>query len=195
MAMRRELGQKVKVWDGVVRSFHWLLLVSFVLAWWTSQSGMQQTHEWIGYFLALLVLVRLLWGRVGSTYARFSNFIYSPAVTLSYLRSMVAGHPKRYLGHNPAGGWMVVAIFTVLLITLVSGFVVEAVIEFDGPFVTLLHEVSDQRAYQFLDLHEFMLNVFWLLISLHLAGVILASVQHRENLVRAMVTGFKVNKQ
>ncbi len=189
--VEREHREAVKVWDGVVRSFHWLLLCSFALAWWTSQSGMQQSHEWIGYFLALLLATRLFWGVMGPRYARFGSFIYSPAVTLSYLKSILVGHPDRYLGHNPAGGWMVVAILCALLVTVVSGFIVEAVIEFEGPLVTVLQGLSDQDAYLFLDLHELMLNIFWVLISLHVVGVVLASVQHRENLVRAMVTGFK----
>ncbi len=186
---------RVKVWDGVVRSFHWLLLLSFVLAWWTSQSGMQQTHEWVGYFLSLLLFVRLLWGVIGSNYARFSSFIFSPAVTLGYVKAIFSGHPGRYLGHNPAGGWMVLAILVALSITIVSGFVVEAVIEFEGPLLGVLPALSDHSAYLLLDLHEFMLNVFWVLISFHVAGVVLASVQHRENLVRAMVTGFKAGRK
>jgi cytochrome b len=183
--------QSVKVWDGFVRFFHWSLLATFVLAYVSVNTGMQETHAIIGYGLAALLIARIIWGIIGSTYARFSNFIFTPKTVISYLKSIVKGHPARYIGHNPAGGAMVIAIVTVLCVTIVTGFVDLAVIEFEGPLVGLLSGMSDETAYAFRAVHNMMVNILLGLIALHILGVLLASIQHRESLVRAMLTGKK----
>ena len=183
---------EIKVWDLFIRFFHWTLVLSFVSAYLTSQSGMQNTHVYIGYLVGVLIAARLIWGKTGSSYARFSNFLYRPGVVFEYLDSIRKGHPVRYLGHNPAGGMMVLVLLLFLTFTTLSGLVVEAVIEFDGPLLGMFSGVSDEAAYAVRELHEWLVNGLLVLISLHILGVVLASRQHKENLVRAMITGRKL---
>jgi cytochrome b len=183
--------QQVKVWDGFVRFFHWSLVLSFIAAYLTFQLGMQETHAILGYFITGLIVFRVTWGFIGSKYARFSDFIYSPKTVISYVKSIRSGHPAHYLGHNPAGGAMVLALLLALVIITVSGLVILGIIEFDGPLVGILHNISDETAYTFREIHEVGINVMLVLIGLHIVGVILASVQHKKNLVKAMLTGYK----
>ncbi|MCF6218660.1 MAG: cytochrome b/b6 domain-containing protein [Gammaproteobacteria bacterium] len=186
---------QIKVWDGLVRGFHWLVLLSFVAAYLTSQFGMQQTHILIGYLIALLLVVRIAWGFVGSQHARFADFIATPTEVWRYLKASFRNDPPHYLGHNPAGGWMVLVLMGALLLMAISGVILVAVIEFEGPLLSLLSGMSDQWAYRFSALHEWVLDLLWLLIVGHLLGVVVASIQHKENLPHAMVTGYKtINK-
>src|SRR2546423_5391747 len=99
--------QMVRVWDLVVRSFHWALMLSFVTAWFTSHSS-EDIHHWAGYAAAALVAIRLLWGVVGTPYARFSQFVRDPVTVLRYLSSILTGREARHIGHNPARGAMVI---------------------------------------------------------------------------------------
>ncbi len=187
--------KQIKVWDRVVRYFHWLMLLSFVAAYITSQSGMQQTHILIGYFICLLLIVRIVWGFIGSKHARFSDFVASPLSVWAYLQASFRNNPPHYSGHNPAGGWMVLVLMAALLLMSVSGVILVSVIEFEGPLLNLLSGMGDQWAYRYEELHEVALEILWLLIAGHLVGVAVASVQHKENLVRAMVSGYKmINK-
>ncbi|MBI3771833.1 MAG: cytochrome b/b6 domain-containing protein [Gammaproteobacteria bacterium] len=184
-------GQQVKVWDGFVRFFHWSLVLSFIAAYLTFQFGMQETHAILGYFITGLIIFRIIWGFAGSQYARFSNFIYRPKTVIDYIKSIYSGQPAHYLGHNPAGGMMVLALLTALTIITVSGLVILGTIEFDGPLVGVLHNLGDETVYAFREIHEVCVNVMLALIAFHVVGVILASVQHKENLVKAMLTGYK----
>lgn len=165
----------VKVWDPLVRIFHWSLVLCFTVAW-ISADEWQDLHEWAGYTVAALVLLRIVWGLTGPRYARFSQFVRSPSEVVKYLRAMRSGRETRYIGHNPAGGMMVLALLLSLSLLTLSGWLGtdllwgEAWIE---------------------DVHEVMGNLLLGLIALHLAGVILASLRHRESLVKAMLTGRK----
>ena len=181
----------IKVWDRFVRLFHWSLALLFISAYLTSQTGMQNTHMIIGYVLTGLISARFLWGIIGTSHARFSSFIYSPKQIIDYIKSIFSGHPKRYLGHNPAGAAMVAALLVSLSIMITSGFVIEATIEFEGLLMNLLSGIDDQTAYLWHDVHEVTTNIILVLIVLHISGVVLASKQHNENLVRAMITGYK----
>jgi len=181
----------IRVWDPFVRFFHWSLVLSFALSYWSVKAGKIELHTLLGYFLAGLILARLLWGFYGSRHARFSDFIHSPAAVLHYLKTIAAGHPRRFLGHNPAGGLMVAALLAVLFFISLTGLIVLAVIDFDGPLLGLTHAVNDHQAYAVLEAHELAVNAILAMASLHLLGVMLASFQHKENLVRAMITGDK----
>lgn len=183
--------QRIYVWDRVVRLFHWSLVISFVVMYVTSQSGMQVLHSYIGYFVAAILLVRLLWGFTGSRYARFCSFLYPVREVRRYVTSVLRGTPLHYTGHNPAGALMVYAILLVMLGLIATGFITLATIEFEGPLVSLLNDISDDAAYFFQDLHHFLVDVMWIFISLHILGVITASIQHQENLVKAMISGWK----
>ncbi|KAF0191787.1 MAG: cytochrome B561 [Gammaproteobacteria bacterium] len=184
-------GHTEKVWDGFVRFFHWTLVVSFAASYWTSQSGMQNTHIVLGYLISVLVVARIVWGFTGTPYARFSNFVYSPGAVLGYLKAIATGHPQHYLGHNPAGGAMVVMLLVGLVVATVAGFIVLMVIEFEAPLPGLMIHMTDAQAYLWREVHETTIDVMLVMIAFHLLGVLLASIQHRENLVRAMITGIK----
>ncbi len=190
--MQSEKAQNtVKVWDVPVRLFHWTLVVGFAMAYLTAENQVKEVHVLIGYGLCLLLIARLLWGFVGSRYARFSSFVFSPAETLNYLRSMKQGRPKHYYGHNPAGALMVFALLGVLATIFASGLSSLAVIDFEGPLLVLVDYVDDETSYLLRDIHEFFPVVALVLIPLHLLGVVGGSLQHKENLVRAMITGRK----
>ena len=184
-------GIKIQVWDRFVRIFHWSLVISFTLSYWSAKAGKHELHAVLGYFVVGLVLARLFWGLYGSHYARFSNFIHTPAAVLNYLKAIASGHPRRYLGHNPAGGIMVMALLAILLFITFTGLTVLAVIDFDGPLLGMMKTMTDQEAYAAWSSHAYAVNTILAMVGLHLLGVILASIQHKENLVRAMITGLK----
>lgn len=163
------------VWDPFVRLFHWCT-VGLVAAAFASD-GIRPVHDTAGYLVLALVLARLAWGLIGSPHARFSDFIASPGCVLRYLRALAAGGARRYLGHNPAGGAMIVALLTLLLITAGSGWLSETDAFFGIPWVSHLH----RRA----------ADLLLVLAALHVLGVALSSLLHRENLLLAMITGQK----
>ncbi len=194
----------VRVWDPLIRFFHWGLVAAFAVAWITAEE-IQPVHEVAGYVVAGLVAFRLVWGLVGSRYARFTQFIKGPGATLSYIGDMVNGKERRYLGHNPAGAAMIVALLAALSGTALTGWLMEepermamlpampqivapAFADEDGE-----HEGYGEREGEspLGEVHEVFANLLLLLVALHVAGVVLASFRHRENLARAMVTGDK----
>lgn len=167
---------EVRVWDPFVRLFHWSLVLAYALAWFSGED-LAVLHERTGYFILALIGLRLVWGLLGTRYARFSDFLYRPARVLDYLRSLRAGRPEHFVGHNPAGGWMVVALLLGLLATGVSG---------------LMLDGSEEGLWK--EFHEALANLTLLLVVVHVSGVVAASLLHRENLVRAMVTGVKMRR-
>lgn len=166
----------VMVWDPLIRVFHWSLVAAFVVAWLTGDE-MQTLHEAAGYAVAGLLVFRFLWGLVGSRHARFADFVAPPAAVLGYLADAVRFRARRYLGHNPAGGAMVVVLLAMLATIVVTG-ILMTTDRFWGS------EPLEQ-------VHELAANVTLGLVGLHVAGVLLVSLEHGENLVRAMVTGRK----
>ncbi|VAV94548.1 Ni,Fe-hydrogenase I cytochrome b subunit [hydrothermal vent metagenome] len=166
----------VKVWDIAVRIFHWSLVISFVIAWITADEW-DKVHEIAGYVIGGLLILRVIWGFVGSKHARFSDFIYKPTTVLAYLRDSLTRKAKRYIGHNPAGGAMAIALLVTLTAAIVSG-IASTTNMFWG--VEWMEE-----------LHELTANATLVLVFLHIVGVIYASYEHKENLVKSMITGFK----
>jgi cytochrome b len=182
---------RVKVWDAFVRLFHWasaLLVASLVLS---AYVGLQEVHMTLGVDLLVLVAARLVWGIVGPAQARLAAFVTGPGVALRYLGEVLRGRARRYLGHNPAGGMMVVALLVDLAALAVTGLLLQATLEFDGPFVEWLLPAGDGFVAAVGSAHAVAAYALYLLVPLHLAGVAAASWQHRENLVWAMVTGYK----
>ena len=118
------LQKEIKVWDPLVRLFHWSLVATFTIAWLTGDEE-SRLHELAGYAVIGLVLIRIAWGFVGTRYARFSDFVYRPSVALSYARDLTLGKSKRYLGHNPLGGVMVLALLASLLAAGITGLALE----------------------------------------------------------------------
>lgn len=196
---------KVRVWDPLVRVFHWSLVAAFAVAW-LSAEELSTLHEVSGYIVAGLVAFRLVWGLVGSRYARFAQFLKGPGDTLAYLGDLTRGRERRYLGHNPAGAAMIVALLVTLAGTAFTGWLLE-----DEARLAMLPSMpaivapawadddGEEREYgeqgevegPLQEVHETLANLMLLLAALHVAGVVLASFRHHENLARAMVTGDK----
>ncbi len=182
----------VRVWDLPTRLFHWTLVLGFASAYLTAEFHRGDIHSLIGYALCLLLAARIYMGFFGSRYTRFNSFIFSPGETIAYMRSMFGKHPvKHYLGHNPAGALMVFSLLAMLTAIFATGLISLATIDFEGPLLALERNFSDETSYAIRELHEFLSNATLALVVLHLGGVVGGSIQHGENLVRAMVTGNK----
>lgn len=166
----------VKVWDPLVRLFHWSLAGFFAFSYLTGDEW-KSAHIISGYVIAGLIAFRVLWGLFGSHHARFSSFVYSPLTVLSFLFDTARMRAKRYIGHNPAGGAMVVA-----LLLMISGIVTSGYMMTTDTFwgVEWVEEA-----------HQTFVYATLALVALHICGVVLASLEHKENLVRAMITGWK----
>lgn len=167
---------KICVWDFPTRTFHWLLALSFVGAYITGDSErLRDIHLLLGYLMLGLIGFRLIWGIVGTRYARFSSFWFKPSTVVEYVRSMFRGKPQHFVGHNPAGS---VAIFLLLGFSLLAGVSGLALYnEIGGEWLEELHEVSA--------------NAMLVVVIVHIIGVFVSSFLHRENLARAMITGTK----
>jgi cytochrome b len=206
----------VKVWDPLVRLGHWTLVSAFFIAYFTEEELLTQ-HVWAGYTVAGVVLFRIFWGFIGSEHARFRDFVQSPGVTMRYLGDIAKNRAKRFVGHNPAGGAMVLALLASLAVVTFSGLEIYAIEENAGPLAGMVsngannparfdlvpsayasddddHDSGRESAEEFWEeVHEVSANVTLFLVLLHVAGVIVASISHGENLVKAMVTGRKVD--
>lgn len=189
--LNKSEGGAVRVWDLFIRIFHWTLVFSFATAFISGELGVAGIHVMVGYLLCALWVSRVYWGFKGSEYARFRSFFFSVAETREYVRGMLNGHPKHYFGHNPAGALMVFALLALLLLILVSGLLTLGTIDYEGPFLFIANSVSDEASYAFKGIHEFLPIVGLALVVLHILGVAAGSYQHKENLVRAMLTGKK----
>lgn len=168
--------QKILVWDWPVRLGHWLMVGGFILAWLTSESEtFRLLHALAGGVVVAVALFRLLWGCIGTRYARFGDFVHGPRAVVDYLGGLLKIRPEMHVGHNPAGGWAIVALLGLGLLTGISGWA--SYNDFAGDWLGELHE----------GLAATLLSV----VVVHLAGVVSGSLIHRENLVRAMLTGRK----
>lgn len=170
------MSATVKVWDPFVRVFHWCLVASFAIAWLSSEDG-RNLHQWAGYAAASLIALRLVWGIAGTRYARFRQFVRSPRSVAGYLLDILKGREARYLGHNPAGGLMIMALIAVMMALCLSGWLYTTDAFWGVEWVE--------------ETHEALANILLALVGLHVAGVVIASLRHRENLMRAMITGRK----
>ena len=188
-----DVATTVKVWDRFLRFFHWTLALCFATSFISGEVHASTIHELVGYVLCLLLAARVYWGFKGSEYARFRAFMFPISETLAYVRAMLKGNPGHYLGHNPAGALMVFTLLGVLAVIFVSGFLTLGTIDFGGPLAFLGNLVSDEASYAFRHLHGFLTHAALILVALHLLGVLVGSIQHKENLVRAMLTGKKAS--
>jgi cytochrome b len=212
----------VKVWDILIRLFHWFLVIFFTIAYFTAEEE-NPWHIYAGYTVLGLVIFRMVWGLIGTQYARFSNFIYSPSHVVQYVKSLFAKNPKHYIGHNPAGGWMIVALLLSLATVTVSGLKLYAEEEGLRPLakgavkVTLINNAyaeeeddddkkaednksgegveNEEEGEEFWEeIHEASTNFILFLIFLHITGVLVSSRLDHENLIKAMFTGKKKAK-
>jgi cytochrome b len=171
--------RRILIWDIPTRVFHWLQVVSFGTAYLTAFSErLRNYHAALGYILLGLLVFRLLWGFIGTRYARFNSFLFNPKEVVAYLLTMIKGKPQHYLGHNPAGSvsvWLLLALGMFICVTGVMA-------------------LQDDASDIVVDLHGLATNIMLGVILLHLIGVLMSSFLHRENLVRSMFTGFKFSE-
>jgi cytochrome b len=212
-----ESSNLVQVWDPIVRIGHWVIVAAFAVAYIT-EGEPEWLHTYAGYAIAATVLIRVIWGFAGPRHARFADFVRGPGAVFGYLRDLVTGKSKRHLGHSPAGGAMTLALLAMLAFTAFTGMANLAAEEGEGPLAGIIarapseatagapavgtEEAEEGEEYEggeggereegfWTELHEVGANLTLLLIILHVGGVIAASIVHRENLPRSMVTGTK----
>jgi cytochrome b len=198
----------INVWDPIIRIGHWTLVIAFFTAYFTGDDWMNQ-HTWAGYIIFAVIVIRIMWGFIGGQYARFTQFIYKPSTTFNYFKNLLARKPQHYIGHNPAGGAMVIALLICLLITTISGMKLYAVEENKGPIaaiqqiqsadlktltnmdVTQNYMVNEDDEEFWEEIHETFVNLTLLLVFLHIGGIMMSSIIDKENLIKAMFTGKK----
>lgn len=169
-------SRRILVWDIPTRIGHWLLAGSFALAWLTSESeSLRNVHVASGYVFGAVLAFRLLWGLTGSRHARFAAFVRAQRTAWAYLQSLRAGRPQHYAGHNPAGAWAILALLGLGAIGVASGWLT-------------FNEIGGDL---FEELHEGATGAMLAVVVVHLAGVAVGSIAHRENLVAAMFSGYK----
>jgi cytochrome b len=170
------MSHKVLVWDAPTRTFHWLQALSFLGAYLTAESEKHRDiHILCGFILFGLIVFRVLWGFVGTRHARFSSFLFKPGEVITYLRALLRGQAAQFVGHNPLGSiaiWLLLGLGLVLSITGI---------------MLLQDDVSDVVV----TLHGYATNAMLVVIGMHLAGVLVSSVLHKEKLVPAMLHGHK----
>lgn len=172
-------GTTIRVWDPLLRLIHWGIAAGFLTAWLSAEEWMS-VHEAAGLTVIALVGLRALWGLIGGTHARFTDFVPSGSGLLSYVRAMVQRRAGRHLGHNPAGGAMALTLWFALLGTAALGLLSRYPVPALRPYGHWLEEA-----------HEMLANGTLVLVGLHLAGVLISSLLHRENLPLSMLTGRK----
>ena len=185
---------EVRVWDPFVRIVHWALAATVLIAWMFDEPLWM--HTWLGYVGAMLVVVRILWGFVGPEHARFVDFVRGPRIVIGYLAGLIRFSSRRYLGHSPAGGAMIIALLVMIVVTTGTGIANLAAEQGEGPLASVIAKVEPQPGQRHPELfirevHEMAANITLALVVLHVCGVLLASFAHRENLVLAMITGRK----
>ena len=167
---------RIVVWDLPVRVFHWLMVFCFAGAYLTAESEYWRlVHVTLGYTLGGLVAFRLVWGVVGTRYARFSSFVRGPAAVIRYVRALMSPTPEHHVGHNPAGAAAIVLLLLLSVTIVASGWAV----------------YNDLGSDWFEEIHETASNLMLAMVAVHVVGVAVASWRHRENLVGAMVSGKK----
>ncbi|NEX22561.1 cytochrome B [Thiorhodococcus mannitoliphagus] len=169
-------SHQVRVWDILVRTFHWTLVGAIAIAFLT-EDELLGLHVWVGYLALGLVAIRVLWGVIGTRHARFTDFVRGPHQVMAYLKDVLVRRAPRYLGHNPAGGAMILALLVAIVATGLTGISLDSAGAFGGE---ALEEV-----------HEFFAYLTLTLVITHVGGVLLSSLLHRENLIKSMITGYK----
>ncbi|HZX28126.1 MAG TPA: cytochrome b/b6 domain-containing protein [Telluria sp.] len=171
-----EAAKRILVWDAPVRVFHWLAVLCFFGAYFTAEEdGLRLVHITLGYTLAGLVVFRLVWGVIGSRYARFSEFVHGAGAVRDYVSAMARRQPVHYTGHNPAGALAILALLGLALVLTATG--VALYLDIGGDVIEETHEVLG--------------NVMLGLVIAHILAVIISSRLHHENLVAAMLNGHK----
>lgn len=181
--------QTVPVWDLPTRLFHWTLVALMIAQWLTAEFGSDMDwHVWGGYAILALVVFRLIWGFVGSDTVRFSDFVRSPSAALEYVKALLRGETPLYLGHNPMGGWSIVAMLILLSIQAGTGLFANDDIMTEGP---LYAWVSKGTSDWLTAIHKFNFNLLLVVIAVHISAVLFYLFVKRENLIHPMLSGRK----
>ena len=179
---------KVRVWDIPVRLFHWVLASCFIIAWLTLDNRYLDIHVFVGYLMGGLILFRILWGFIGGHYVCFHDFSFSWSEVIGYLKGVLNKCPSRFLGHNPAGSWAIYILLGLGLSITITGLLAFGGEERQGPLAGLLNYPQGRFVHE---LHEWLAWLMMGMVIIHLIGVLVESLLHQENLVTAMLTGFK----
>jgi len=179
----------MKVWDLPVRVFHWALVALILAAWVTQYLNRMDIHMWIGEWILALLLFRIVWGFVGSDTARFSRFLRSPWAALRHLAHLRRREPDREIGHNAAGGWMVLVMLGLLGLQAGTGLFSNDDSDTEGP---LMHLVGKDQSDWLSHIHYLNFKAIEAVIVMHLLAITAYAVLKRQNLVRPMVTGTKL---
>jgi cytochrome b len=184
------LTHQEKVWDVPTRIFHWSIVALIAIGW---VSGEEEgigfvVHSLAGYAVMVALIFRLVWGFVGGAHARFTDFVRSPGAVIEYTKQLLRLKPPHFVGHNPLGGWMILALLAVLTVLVVSGLCAQGDEGVAGPWAASAVWFAPEQWYE---LHEVSFNVLLALIVLHVLGVVFDQWLTRDKLVRAMFTGVK----
>ena len=176
------------VWDIPVRFFHWALVLLIAFSWLSSEMDWMEWHMYSGYTVLTLVLFRVIWGFVGSSHARFSDFIYGPGAVIAYIRTLPSRTAAKFAGHNPLGGISVVLLLLCILVQTGTGLFSNDDILTEGPlFKHVTKELSDWLT----TIHKYNFNVLLALIGVHVGAVLYYLIYKSENLIKPMFTGRK----
>ena len=184
--------RRIKVWDLPVRLFHWVLVALILAAWVTQYLNRMNLHVWIGEWILTLLLFRIVWGFVGSDTARFSRFLRSPLAALRHLAHLGRREPDREIGHNAAGGWMVLVILALIGIQTATGLCANDLDDGGDTEAPLMHLVGKDRSDWLTHIHALNFTAIEAVIVLHVLAIVAYAVLKRHNLVRPMVTGTKL---
>jgi cytochrome b len=181
--------RQIKVWDLPIRLFHWAIVVLIFFAWGTQKFNHMEWHLWIGYTILTLLLFRIAWGFIGSDTARFTRFLRSPFAALRHLAHLRRREPDREIGHNAAGGWMVLLMLGLIGVQTGTGLFSNDDANTEGP---LMHLVGKEESNWLASIHSLNFTAIEAVIVLHILAIITYAVLKRHNLVRPMVTGTKL---
>jgi cytochrome b len=179
----------MKVWDLPVRLFHWAIVLLILAAWVTQYANRMDLHMWIGECILALLLFRVVWGFIGSDTARFTRFLRSPVAAVRHLAHLRRREPDREIGHNAAGGWMVLVMLVLIGVQTGTGLFSNDDGDTEGP---LMHLVSKEQSDWLSHIHHLNFIAIEVAIALHVLAIIAYAVLKRQNLVRPMVTGTKL---
>jgi cytochrome b len=188
---REENMYSIRVWDIPTRLFHWVLVGLVIFSFITGKIGVttMKYHEMSGFAILVLVGFRLVWGFIGGQQSRFRTFIKGPATVIRYASSLLSKDSKRHIGHNPLGGWSILAMLISLLIQVGTGLFANDDILTEGPFYAL---VSKQTSDWLTGIHYLNQKILLVLVLIHIAAVIFYLIAKRENLIKPMITGNKI---
>jgi cytochrome b len=178
----------IRLWDSPTRIFHWLLVILVTVSYFSAEEGEMEIHEISGITVLVLVIFRFIWGFVGSSSARFSHFVRGPRAVIDYIRALLRRDPPHTAGHNPLGGWVVVAFLLMLLVQATLGLFSKDDIFYEGP---LTYMITDDTSDTISGIHHELFEFILILIGIHVAAVIGYWLVFKENLIKAMITGKK----